>query len=62
MLSRIYHHQNKPEEASRILEQTSTYFEESWNWTALGIIRAFEVELALDQGDFVRCKLLGFIS
>ena len=58
MLSRMYHHQNKPEEASRIIEQTSTYFESSWNSTALGIMRAFEVELALDQGDFVRANYL----
>ena len=58
MLSRIYYYQNKPEEVSRILEQTSTYFEESWNWTSLEIIRAFEVELALDQGDFVRANYL----
>ncbi|MBK7919920.1 MAG: hypothetical protein IPJ94_27425 [Chloroflexi bacterium] len=58
MLSRIYHHQNKPEEASRILEQTSTYFESSWNSTSLEIMRAFEVELALDQGDFVRANYL----
>ena len=58
MLSRIYYYQNKPEEVIRILEQTSTYFEESWNWTSLEIIRAFEVELALDQGDFVRANYL----
>jgi len=59
MLSRIYHYQNKPEEANQILEQTSTFFEESWNWTALGIIRSFEVELALDRDDFIRANYLG---
>ncbi|MBE2224285.1 MAG: hypothetical protein IAF02_22285 [Anaerolineae bacterium] len=58
LLTRIYCYQNKPEEASRIFEQTSTYFEASWNSTALEIMRAFEVELALDQGDFVRANYL----
>lgn len=58
ILSRIYCYQNKPEEAHQILDLISTLFEELSNWPLVETIRAFRVELALDQGHILQAQQL----
>jgi LuxR family maltose regulon positive regulatory protein len=59
ILSRIYCIQNRREEAQQILDSVSTLFEESANWSLVEIIRAFQVELALDQKNVIQAQQLG---
>ncbi len=58
ILSRIYYVQNRQEEAHRTLDSVSTLFEEAANWSLVEIIRAFQVELALDQENVVHAQQL----
>jgi LuxR family maltose regulon positive regulatory protein len=58
ILSRIYYVQNRQEEAHRTLDSIGTLFEEVSHWSLAEIIRAFQVELALDQGNVAEAQHL----
>ena len=57
-LVRIYHAQFQPERASQIFQMTRSHCEELGHTQALAILRAFQVELALDQGDLALAQHL----
>lgn len=57
-LTRIYHAQFQPERASQIFRMTHSYCEELGETQALAILRAFQVELALSQGDLALAQHL----
>ncbi len=57
-LARIYHAQFRPEMASQIFQMTRSHCEELGHTQALAILRAFQVELALDQGDLALAQHL----
>ncbi len=51
ILTRIYHTQRQHEKASEVFSLALSQFEEIQNTYSLDILRAFQVELALDQDD-----------
>ncbi len=57
-LARIYRLQERLKDADHVLLIARNYLEETGNATSLGIIRAFQVEFALDQGDFESARAL----
>ncbi|MFL7868117.1 MAG: LuxR C-terminal-related transcriptional regulator [Anaerolineales bacterium] len=57
-LTRLYHAQVRPEKANTIFQETGSYLDEIENPYSLGILKAFQVELALDQGDTARAHQL----
>jgi LuxR family maltose regulon positive regulatory protein len=57
-LTRIYHLQERLEDADRILQMVKNYLEEIENPISLEIVRAFQVERALDQGDIESARAL----
>jgi len=57
-LTRLYHARGQPEKANTIFQQTRSYLEEIDNRYSLKILDAFQVELALDQGDIARARRL----
>jgi LuxR family maltose regulon positive regulatory protein len=58
ILTRLYHAQGQPEKANTIFQETGSYLDEIENPYSLGILKAFQVELALDQGDTARAHQL----
>jgi LuxR family maltose regulon positive regulatory protein len=57
-LTRIYRSQERLEDADRVLRMVRNYLEEIENAISLEIVRAFQVELALDQGDIESARAL----
>jgi LuxR family maltose regulon positive regulatory protein len=57
-LTRIYRSQERLEDADRVLLMARNYLEETENAISLEIVRAFQVELALDQGDIESARAL----
>jgi LuxR family maltose regulon positive regulatory protein len=57
-LTRLYHAQGQPEKANTIFQDTWSYLEEIENPFSLEILKAFQVEVALDQGDITRAHQL----
>jgi LuxR family transcriptional regulator, maltose regulon positive regulatory protein len=57
-LARIYHLQERLEDAGRVLQMARNYLEEIENTVSLEIVRAYQVELALDQGDIESARAL----
>jgi LuxR family maltose regulon positive regulatory protein len=57
-LTRLFHARGQPEKANAIFQQTRSYLEELDNAYSLEVLKAFEVELALDQGDTAHARRL----
>ncbi|MGD2048135.1 MAG: hypothetical protein PVH03_01500, partial [Chloroflexota bacterium] len=57
-LTRIYRSQERLEDADRVLRMVRNYLEEIENAVSLEIVRAFQVELALDQGNIEFARAL----
>lgn len=57
-LTRIYHAQRQPEKASEAFGLAFSHLEEVGSPFSLDILRAFQVELALDQGDLAQARRL----
>jgi LuxR family maltose regulon positive regulatory protein len=57
-LTRIYRLQERLDDADRVLQMVRNYLEEIENTVSLEIVRAFQVELALDQGDIESARAL----
>jgi len=57
-LTRIYHAQRQPEKASEAFGLAFSHLEDVENTFSLDILRAFQVELALDQGDLAQARRL----
>ena len=57
-LARIYRSQGRLEDADHALLIARNYLEETANLTSLEIVRAFQVEVALDQGDLESARAL----
>ena len=57
-LARLYHAERQPDQAAEVLRSAAAYFEEMGSTFVLDTLRAFEVELALDQGDIARARRL----
>jgi LuxR family maltose regulon positive regulatory protein len=57
-LARIYHVQRQPDQAAEVLRSVTAYCEEMGSTFSLDTLRAFEVELALDQGDVALARRL----
>jgi LuxR family maltose regulon positive regulatory protein len=57
-LTRIYRSQERLKDADHVLRMARNYLEETENATSLEIVRAFQVELALDQGNIESARAL----